>query len=911
MERNLINNTGAMAHVIKEAQDSALNMPWPSSEPVLSNYGDEDYSDDDFEEDHAETEAARDEELRRAKKHAIISESKILSETSKKLMLANSPSKLAAKKGGFRGANPSSSRPNSGASSRHGKRVKLRTKESRLHDLISQSHKIIRDIETEKRELLKVQHLVMDGDQRLEELRKIFGGYKTHGSSINSGEPPNADKREDEGFLVRVIQALESRLHKSKVQLGTKSAAAATLKGEINEKRFIKQNAKVLAMSWVATVQDKQDALSTANHKLSRVKGEINALQHDIEELKQMEHHEAVENNRKLRKLARERIKHRAAHRQMLVAPKQVNASVRRQKALGHMVGRKKHKRKGGKDDTDTASEVEPTEEELRAFEKEEEEKAALAEKVKRDGMSLRYLTGSIEKFNSSGRPATAGVPFRPSGSRNTSRPSTSGGPSGRAKKAKWHPGKDNGAISRLDGRPVPAGRRGSLVGRAPGRTVHGKISGKVELMLARVPDAEAIKKKNMRKQLVTKWKLARVGAKTETLMSDFGYEELNNAFNRILEERKKAEKKESDDGGVSETATDNTPYDMDDFVRDFVSMEHRQLSYIRRMEHCEQQMLDLQTEKDMLIQEQNALEGKVGASKKQTQAGKQARMEKLNEQELAAKELTIKFKEDIDANAKLLGPIFSALGAIMKLLDRSVTQDILQRKNKFVNNLLRTEGISESNVEKVLGEMECNIDEITAIVTRWELANEAKQQSIRDRSGFSSATRNRQLVGNVRDQMREKEQKGSTLYNAVKNRNKINENLEEGSESEDEESDEGGKAATAEKEKIKKTVKATNSKSIRPRSKRRLVVLPKQEEILAEDIDSDEETPLHRSQLFEKAEELYEHRKSVERFFQRQKQGTNNANRHKRLQLDSVENYGSTKGMRFTRRRAQPVSLN
>ena len=144
-------------------------------------------------------------------------------------------------KGGFRGANPSSSRPNSGASSRHGKRVKLRTKESRLHDLISQSHKIIRDIETEKRELLKVQHLVMDGDQRLEELRKIFGGYKTHGSSINSGEPPNADKREDEGFLVRVIQALESRLHKSKVQLGTKSAAAATLKGEINEKRFIKQ----------------------------------------------------------------------------------------------------------------------------------------------------------------------------------------------------------------------------------------------------------------------------------------------------------------------------------------------------------------------------------------------------------------------------------------------------------------------------------------------------------------------------------------------------------------------------------------------------------------------------------------------------------------------------------------------
>ena len=156
-----------------------------------------------------------------------------------------------------------------------------------------------------------------------------------------------------------------------------------------------------------------------------------------------------------------------------------------------------------------------------------------------------------------------------------------------------------------------------------------------------------------------------------------------------------------------------------------------------------------------------------------------------------------------------------------------------------------------------------------------------------------------------------QQQRKGSTLYKAVKNRNKINENLEEGSESEDEESGKGGTAVTAEQNKIKKSIKATNSKSIRPRSKRRLVVLPKEEEILAEDIDSDEETPLHRSQLFEKAEELYEHRRSVERFFQRQKQETNNANRHKRLQLDSVENYGSTKGMRFTRRRAQPVSFN
>ena len=116
---------------------------------------------------------------------------------------------------------------------------------------------------------------------------------------------------------------------------------------------------------------------------------------------------------------------------------------------------------------------------------------------------------------------------------------------------------------------------------------------------------------------------------------------------------------------------------------------------------------------------------------------------------------------------------------------------------------------------------------------------------------------------------------------------------------------------ASADKKNAKNTVKATRSRSLRPKSNRRLVVLPKEEELHDEFDDSDDETPLHRTQLMEKAEELYEHRQNVERFFNRQKQEINNANKHKRLQLETVENYGSTKGMRFTRRRPQAVSLN
>jgi hypothetical protein len=785
----------------------------------------------------------------REKKHALIATSSILGENSKKLMMALSPTKLAL---GSKG-NPK-------------KKVKLKTKEQRLRHLIAQTHKIIRDIETEKRELLKVQHQVMDADLRLEELTGIFGGYRYKGSTINSGEPPNADKYEDEGFLFRAIRALESRLHTLRTHLGNSKSTAESLKKDINEKRFAKQNTKVLAMSWVATVQERQDRLSEAKRKERFVKHEIKLLQRDVEEMKATDHKEALENNALLRQLAAERTKQRTQHNKILVAPKQVAASVRRQKNLEAMGGNSKTERD---DNDDTESELGPTDEELAAFIKEQEEKKEMAEREQRNKVSMRMQTGSIEKINKQPRPLT-GLPRRPT-SQASRRPSTSG-PGLRKKREKWHPGGNNSAVSRLDGKMVPAGRRGSLVGRAPGRTVHGKMSGKVELLLAKVPNADAMKKKNERKAMVTKWKLARVGAEAQVDV-EYGFEELSAAFGRLK------------DGNPNLT--------IDGFVKNFLDMEHQQLSFIRRMEYCESQLQGLLEEREMLNNEKNAYEGKVGEFKRQTQAGKAARMEELHKRESIAIEQSRRFEEEYARYKKMLNPTFAALTGLMNGMDAPMARELLPRTER---RSLFDDEINESNVERVLGEIECNIEEMTAIVTRWEKTEEFKEMEKQRRmtnglqSSFGNRKGRKELVGTVTDQMHEKERKQGALYNAVALRDSIKSSLE---------GDHG--------EPNEPLMLATASKSIRPQSAKTLkkVVLPKEVEIDdGESSDEDELLPLSRSALIGKAKAIWDRRQEIERFVQMQKAGSASATKHKRLQNMKEENYGSTKGMRFTRRR-------
>ena len=108
----------------------------------------------------------------------------------------------------------------------------------------------------------------------------------------------------------------------------------------------------------------------------------------------------------------------------------------------------------------------------------------------------------------------------------------------------------------------------------------------------------------------------------------------------------------------------------------------------------------------------------------------------------------------------------------------------------------------------------------------------------------------------------------------------------------------------------------ATTSPTIRKRTAVASVALPRDEEVsesfVNNDYDSDDSTQhgtspnaiLHRNELQERAKELYRRRIEIENFMQMQKKQRNDTSARKKLALETEAGYGSTKGMRFTRRR-------
>jgi len=80
---------------------------------------------------------------------------------------------------------------------------------------------------------------------------------------------------------------------------------------------------------------------------------------------------------------------------------------------------------------------------------------------------------------------------------------------------------------------PSPLGRRGSLVGRAPGRFGSpSKLSGRLELLLSTLPDIENKKEESEKRGVALSWQLARNQAKQMDVTESI--KELENLFDKI-----------------------------------------------------------------------------------------------------------------------------------------------------------------------------------------------------------------------------------------------------------------------------------------------------------------------------------------------------------------------------------------
>ena len=212
---------------------------------------------------------------------------------------------------------------------------------------------------------------------------------------------------------------------------------------------------------------------------------------------------------------------------------------------------------------------------------------------------------------------------------------------------------------------------------------------------------------------------------------------------------------------------------------------------------------------------------------------------------------------------------------------------------------------ITNNNVEALLGELESTISEIFSVVTRWDTMATANKGASNRRSVMrakaASPYARRNLVGGVQDQMQSKlKVQSRSLGTAVENRDLVKEALDQD--------------ATSKEDLEVQRFTANSSPTIRKRTAVTSVALPREEEISQtfanEGYDSDdsdnngEDTVMNRTQLREGAKELYRRRVQIENFMTMQKKKRSDTSARKKLALEKEEGYGSTKGMRFTRRR-------
>eukprot|EP00943_MAST-04B_sp_MAST-4B-sp1_P006673 g6673.t1 len=288
--------------------------------------------------------------------------------------------------------------------------------------------------------------------------------------------------------------------------------------------------------------------------------------------------------------------------------------------------------------------------------------------------------------------------------------------------------------------------------------------------------------------------------------------------------------------------------------------------------------------------------------------------MDKLNKQEQNAIELAEKFKQKQNKIKNVLNPIYKSLKDLVSAINlQPIVANLFGKNTKYSSDLMGDGNITDTNVEKILGELESTISEIFEVVSRWdELVNSSEmatnRRSVRRGNASSPYGGRRSLVGGVHDQIeRKKSVQSRSLSNAVRNRHIVKQSLENKSTGSNSEDDMEVQRYTA-----------NRSPALRKRTAVTSVALPREEEVSASfvkegyDSDDDENTILHRNDLQETAKELYRRRVEIENFMKMQSAQRHHTSARKKLALETETGYGSTKGMRFTRRRQgyQPLEI-
>ncbi len=256
----------------------------------------------------------------------------------------------------------------------------------------------------------------------------------------------------------------------------------------------------------------------------------------------------------------------------------------------------------------------------------------------------------------------------------------------------KWLPGRpqlrsDPGADQRPEQQqiPSPLGRRGHLVGRAPGRFgPHAQVPGRLELLLSTLPEVSQTQKKAKKRNVAASWSLARKKMKNAAAESSIAG--LETSFEKI--------KRES---GIQT---------MKEFTENFLESESRQFTLVKQIKDLERALSvmlqtnraltadkeELEAKNDMEAIKDKGLFGKITKEIKAVKAQEEAEKKRLRESK-------VHIRACIQSVKTLLDTVDSK--------DARAVAGVNKEQALYIEELLDAHGISELVLPQFLGSIE------------------------------------------------------------------------------------------------------------------------------------------------------------------------------------------------------------
>ena len=231
---------------------------------------------------------------------------------------------------------------------------------------------------------------------------------------------------------------------------------------------------------------------------------------------------------------------------------------------------------------------------------------------------------------------------------------------------------------------PSPLGRRGSLVGRAPGRFGSpSKLSGRLELLLSTLPEIENKKKEIKKRGIAMSWKLARKEAKEQKVSESI--KELEKMFDGIREK----------------TGIDT----IEAFAQAFLESEARQFTVVKQVEELESKLSSSQANNTLLKKEIEHLQKKANDSTQHSLFTKiQTEISTVKHQEKIHRTLLTTRKNQI---RNCITSVENLLSVVDSKNARVVT-GLNEEQAKYIEDLLEpTNGVTDHLLPQCLGSIE------------------------------------------------------------------------------------------------------------------------------------------------------------------------------------------------------------